>query len=547
MRSPTAALLWEIWHRQRGLAMAVAGLTVIGRLLDWSEGPARGQEASALMVLLAMASFVLLFAIFNYTDYDSQRGLGSFPRRLLTLPVSSLRLVALPAASGIVAVELLYLLWRAPLSRGGSTSPLFVALLLGATMVFYQCVLWTLHRLGGLRLIIIGLTVMGVFVVGQLPQFAPTPPPFWRSEAALAIVVASLSVLALVVSWRHVGRLRCGGYGSALQLETLFTSMAAMVSRKRPTFASPAAAQFWFEWRASGLALPLLVGGVLVLMIGPLSWLERDDASASFRLLLGTLVMPVVTAVPMGIAFGKATFWSEEMSMPAFTAVRPLSADDFVAIKVRVALASAAASWLLVVAFLAAWLSLWANLDAISRFAIQVSAFYGQSVAAVYGIAVLVVVSGMLLTWRFLIVRLWSGLWGSGALLIASAIGVPLLTTAAIGSDVDRLPAWLLADPGRVATAAWLVAGMVVLKYCLAAWSWRHVPTKYVWQYLAAWGAATACFAAVAAVLWGAARSYVAQDVFRVQAVMFLAALLVVPVARIGLAPSSLARNRHRA
>ena len=40
------------------------------------------------------------------------------------------------------------------------------------------------------------------------------------------------------------------------------------------------------------------------------------------------------------------------------------------------------------------WLSVWANLDSMSRLAIQLWAFHGHSVEAVYGIAVLVATSG---------------------------------------------------------------------------------------------------------------------------------------------------------
>ena len=128
MRSPTLALLWEIWSRHRSLIFAVIGLTIVGRLL----------EPSALLDLLAMIAFLLLFAIFNYTDSSGSRGVGRFPHRLFVLPVSSLQLVAIPMLTGIAAIELLYVAWSGPLSKGGSTGTLFIAVLLGATMVIYQ-------------------------------------------------------------------------------------------------------------------------------------------------------------------------------------------------------------------------------------------------------------------------------------------------------------------------------------------------------------------------------------------------------------------------
>ena len=169
MRSPTYALLWEMWRRHRATIAVIVGLTIAGRLLDFSErgigADGSSGDSSSLVELLWMFSFGLLFGIFNYTDSGGTRGLGRFPHRLFTLPVSSLRLVALPVLTGIASVELLYLLWMGPLSKGGSTSPPFVAVLLGALMVFYQAVLWTLERLGPLRLVVVG----AVDVSGRAP------------------------------------------------------------------------------------------------------------------------------------------------------------------------------------------------------------------------------------------------------------------------------------------------------------------------------------------------------------------------------------------
>ena len=85
-----------------------------------------------------------------------------------------------------------------------------------------------------------------------------------------------------------------------------------------------------------------------------MSWLVRSNSEDSFRLLLAALAAPVVLAVPVGIAFSKPTFWSEDLGVPAFVAVRPLSSEDFVAIKVKVAAASAALTWLVVLVFLTA-------------------------------------------------------------------------------------------------------------------------------------------------------------------------------------------------
>ena len=215
MRSPTTALLWEIWRQHRWTVAVIAVLTVAGRLVDFLDTGGRagdaGAESSPLTILLAMIAFLLLLEVFNYTESSGDRGLGRFPRRLFTLPVTSLRLVTVPLLAGIASIELLYLLWMDPLSRGGSASAPFVAVLLAALVVFCLWALWALERVGSLRLIMLGVIAVALFFIGVLPSFPPTPPPPWRSEIVLAGLVAGLAVVAFLVAWRHVARLRAGG------------------------------------------------------------------------------------------------------------------------------------------------------------------------------------------------------------------------------------------------------------------------------------------------------------------------------------------------
>ena len=545
MRSPTAALLWEIWRRNRIAVGVIVAATVAGRLLDYAEQPT--DDPSSLIALLAMVSFLFLFGIFSYTEPSGTRGIGRFPRRLFTLPVSSLRLVALPVITGIASVELLYLLWLVPLTRGGSLSTPFVFVLLGASMVFFQAVFWMLERVGPLRLIVAGAVVVAVYGAGLLPSWPPSPPSPWRSEAAIGTVVGALAVAVFLLAWRHISRLRCGGGGrGAHRLEPLIASAASVLPRNRTRFASPAAAQFWFEWRCSGLVLPVLVGGVLMAVIAPFSWFARDDASGSLRLLLGTLATPILLAIPVGMAFARPVFWSEDLSLPAFIAIRPLTDEQIVGIKMKVAAASVGIAWLLVISFVGVWLTIWANVDAVSQLAIQWWAFHEHSVLSVYGTVALILMAGVVLTWRFLVSRLWSGLSGSRPLFMASVMSALLVVIAGMVFAVDRMPGWVLDDPAHMGGVVWLLSVVVVVKCGLAAYSWRRPSTRHFRQYLLVWGAATTCLLTLTMLLWGVVRIYVALDIYRFQSFMILVALLIVPLGRVGLVPSRLARNRHR-
>ena len=545
MRSSTDALLWELWRRHRFTAASIAGLTVCGRLLDVAER-AESAEPSTLVTLLCWSSFAALFGLFDYTESADGSGFGRFPHRLFTLPVSSLRLVTIPVLSGVVSVELLYLLWLEPLTRNGQTSPWFVAILLAAMMVFYQAVLWTLERVGAVRLLVIGAVAILMIGVGLLPSFASSSPPPWRSETALAATITALAALAFLIAWRHIASVRGGGKRSSHRFERLFAETASRLPRRRTAFASPVAAQLWFEWRCAGVVLPVLVAGVLLAVIGPLSWLYRAEAGASLRLMLGTLAMPVILAMPVGMAFSRPAFWSEDLSVPAFVAVRPMTDEDLIAVRVKVAAASAAASWIVVLAFGGVWLTLWANVDALSQLAVQWWAFHAHSKASVFTMVALIVIAGLILTWRFLVSRLWSGMSGRRPLFVASVMSGLLIGIGAMVFNADRLPAWLLADPSNMGTVVWTLAIAAAAKYWLAARSWRHVSAPYVRQYLAVWAVGTACLVAIAVLVWGVVRIYVAVDIYRFQALMILVALLAVPVGRVGLASASLARNRHR-
>jgi hypothetical protein len=423
---------------------------------------------------------------------------------------------------------------------------LFIAVLLAGLMVFYLAVLWTGERTGSFRLVILGVVVTAVFGIGLLPSFAPSPPPPWRSEAALAALVAALAFVVFVLTWRYVASLRAGGLRSPHRFRSLPGSIAEAFPTRRTPFATPASAHFWFEWRGSGIVLPALVAGVVVVVIAPMSWLMRSDADDTMKLLLGVLATPIILAIPLGAAFSRPTFWSEDLAIPAFVAVRPLSADDLVAAKVRVAAASVALSWFVLLSFVVAWLSLWGNLDSLSRLAIQLWAFHGHSVAAVLGIAALVVIAAMLLTWRFMVSRLWSGLSGSRTRFVASATSFVVVTIAYLVFDASRLPGWLLGDPARLEPIAWILAVIVIAKQWMAVYGSRGVAGRYVGAYLLIWIAGTMVFGSLGLVLWGILRIYLPLDVARLRSVAILLAMTAVPLARVGLAPSSLARNRHR-
>jgi hypothetical protein len=132
------------------------------------------------------------------------------------------------------------------------------------------------------------------------------------------------------------------------------------------------------------------------------------------------------------------------------------------------------------------------------------------------------------------------------SVLVGAVVSIVILVMAGLAVDASRVPEWLLDDPARLAPVAWLAGIAAVAKYGIAAYAWRRVPSRYVRSYLLIWLAATASFLALAIVVWRIARIYLPLDVDRAGFVIVLIALIAAPLARVGLAPFWLTRNRHR-
>lgn len=568
MRSPVTALAWEIWRRNRRAVWLAIGVLLSGWLFnlalphDFRATPADRERLLTLNCLLGAGSLLLVFSMFNYTEFNPQKEWTGFPYRLFSLPVSSGVLAALPIALGIAAVELVYLAWlKLVFHHGELMKPGWFAVLLGAYMVFYQAILWALAGFRVLRIIVLGLIGTSFVGVSFLPFFARYTPSPWLSEAVLITLLAGLALIAFLGAWLCVARQRWGGGQRRNSLRVLIERAADALPRRRQIFRTPAAAQFWFEWRRAGLLLPLCIGVLLLAVIGPISWHSRKDPAGTLWILAWTLAMPLILAAPVGKGFSKPDFWSGDLSLSSFVAVRPLADGDMVIVKMKVAALSAAISWLLVLAFLSLWLPLWANLASLCTVRVGYWMAYAHSVYPQYAIAALFIMAGMFLTWRGLVGGLWIGLSGSRKLYLASAgayclVGVlGMIGLATLLRHDAAVREWFSSDPNRLLSIfEWVAAGAVVAKFWMAARFWRDISPPRMRRFLLLWLGGTVGLMALALLLWaGGALSLALMaclglpplDVYRLRALLLLIALLIVPFARLGLAPSSLAGNRH--
>jgi hypothetical protein len=226
--------------------------------------------------------------------------------------------------------------------------------------------------------------------------------------------------------------------------------------------------------------------------------------------------MPIILALPVGKAFSKPDLWLSDLSVPSFVAVRPLATGELVIVKMKVAALSAVISWLLVLAFVLIRLPLVESIGWVAP----------------------VVIAGMFVTWRFLVSGLWIGLSGNAALFTASAVPhaltpfVGIIGIAVMLRRYETLPGWI--DDNLNFLLVVLTLG-IIAKFSLWVFSWRDVAAERVEQYFIFWAVSTVGLIGLGVSLWRAGRL-----------LLVLGAILIVPLARIGLAPSALMKNRHR-
>lgn len=551
MNSPIAALTWEIWRRGRIYAWLCIGCVLFCALinlvvLDRLHIPPMFRKVfPTIFSLLMTLSFLFLAGIFNYTETNSTKEWSGFPYRLFVLPVRTWQLVALPMVYGVAAVELLYLAWvKLVWTHTPISMPEWFAVVFGAYMVFYQTALWTLAGFRLVRMVALALGAISGVVTASLPSLAQAIPLPWLTEDHLIFCMLFLAAIAFLIGWGVVSRQRSGGGKRRTWVKVFIDWIIDVLPKRAKDFASPAAAQFWFEWRRTGWLLPISTAIVLIAVIAPASWSSRHDPQNTINALAWLLATPLILAFVIGKGFIKCEFWATSLSMTPFMAVRPLAADEFVINKLKVAALSVALAWLPVLVFVSLWLPFWADKTTLNLFFLEFQILYPHSWMVILALSFF----GLLvLTWRFMASGLWAGLSGRRLYYFGSSavqVLIPILALVAIGIWSDKID-WECKNHGDLVLAAviriisWSLAVLVIARAWFAAFSWDKTTPRRTRQYTLIWLGATICFITLAVL----ARPLL--DTYRQEHIYLLAALCLFPFARLGIAPRSLAKNRH--
>lgn len=542
MRSPAAAFAWEFRRRNRwGVLVLSCYLLVLVIVRLVIRGPVKFDSdlTFALAVIVPLTSTFLYFlAVFTFGiagDIAARQSI--YPTRMFTLPVTTTALVGWPMLYGTGAMVAL---WFASRLLGFWLSefnvPVIWPALLGASLLAWtQALTWMPYALPGLRVIV---TVLWLTVIDAVVMVALE---FKASEPVMLAILAPHVPLAYFVARFAVGRARRGDVPDWREMFAWLGRIAAVLSRRRDHFSSPARAQLWFEWRRLGRSLPALVGILMPFELS-LLFVFHQTPVIVFEILLFALLTPSFMAAFVAATVSKANpDGSDAYGLTPFTATRPMTTVSLIAAKLKATIWSTLAAWLLVIIAIPIALRLSHTMPLVIEWGHDLTEAVGRPRAIVF---VLLALAGLMAsTWKQLVQSLYIGMSGREWLVKAS-----VFVALAFLSVIVPLANWVFHSRFLMAvlwiTLPWILAILVCLKLSAAVWIAIRLRDSRLLSDRAI---------LIGAVFWdGVVFALYGVLVWLVPSLLFrgyflaLIAILAVPLARLSAAPLALAWNRHR-
>ena len=463
MNSPAKAIWWQTWHPHRWFVAAELAYlllaAVVSHLLPalFSRTTLDATEIPTATLHLCMPVSLIIVhwvAIFQLTSTDF-KSLG-FPTCMFVLPVRAQTLVAWPMLCGCVALASLWLFIACLILRPvGITVPLWgpaAALAAGLTML--QALSWTPFTQNWLRIVLAGPLFLACLSGIGLLLYAEVP------EVFITVVLLGVVALCYTVAVRAVARNRRGDNIEWRLANRIIELVTVRRSPSRHPFASPAAAQVWFECRGHGWLLPAFILCILVWQPVGFLFTHLDDVTFSWRMLALALVLPTLLAALIGGSLGRQDAWSK-YEMTSFLATRPVTTAALVRAKLVMAALSTAATWLLALPIIGL-IFLRPGFVA-SGGEVAQTIGYGKALA----IALAILAAAVASTWLHLVENLWLGLTGRPwvVTVVPVIFGVMIFAGMGVGFWIYLHPQWYAAVRAAV---PWLLVGLLLVKLIVA-------------------------------------------------------------------------------
>ncbi len=346
MKTPSIAIAWEIWRKNRWALVVVLAAIPASFLLRILLGPWIPEMVKVWEFLLILLSTVIVFWSFCFTEMDARgRNLG-FPSRMFVLPVRTWKLVSYPVLYGTGSILLFYFLWSGVVWLQWEVEvPRAIRLchvsLLAAMMVSMQAIIWALHRFNWTRMIALG--AVGSLLGGGLIDIELEN---WLSRRGLVILSGFVFLLAYLSALWAVDRDRRGEWLGGL--ERFYQRIFDALPWRRTPFASLPHAQFWMEWQRRGW---WIAGGMAVMLacslgIFPMATALYMDSTMTLISFSGLPIAALWCAACAGMHLAKSDLWSPELALHPVTSMRPISTGEVVLAKLKVAAAVTVLAWI---------------------------------------------------------------------------------------------------------------------------------------------------------------------------------------------------------
>jgi len=519
MRSPAAAIAWEIWRKNRWGLWVLLGSFLCGLAVRFFDRP--GDEVLQLIAGTAMVvSFVVTFAIFSYAESGMQM---SFPTRTFALPVRTRLLVNCPVLLGVVGITLVHLAWvflfLLPLDAGYPLGPF--TLYWAAALLTFQALLWCLADYPKSFVVVLVLA-MALFVRLAVVLF--------ENHDAMRAIDCLIIVLPVAYLGARLGirQQRRGEWQIPAKAQLLMeVANRKLLHRKRP-FATAAQAQRWMEWQRNAVAPLIALGiGLLVVCIGFVRLAALDDEFGAITWAWSYIVCALLTlwAFVTSVLLARDAS-SKSLALSSFLATRPLTSGELAFAKIKVAGRVTLVGWIIFGVALFFWFNFF-GLHADTPITPRDGALLPTM-----GFAALA------LAWH-LVGAL--PLWLTGKIECAAWAGLLLLGGyIALGHAIQFLDKRF----GLLVALSLLFTFGLIAKILIAVWAFSEVnrrqllSSRTILKYFAFWLLGTICLVTIA--------SAMSRGSAFPQPLVTLAAALLLPLARVGLAPLALAWGRHR-
>ncbi len=542
--SPATAVAWEFRQRHRwGLIALIGYLLVLAtiKLVVLVRGlPVNldSPESFAFVVMVPLtATFTYFLAVFTFgLDGDLAARQSMYPARMFTLPMTTAALSGLPMLYGTAAMMILWLATRlfALWPPGIEVPSMWPALLAASLLAWTQALTWMPYPLPGLRIIV---TVLWLTTIDTIALLAVN---FKAHESLMLAILAPQVPLAYLAARFAVARARRGDVPDWRGGFAWLAQIARVPSLRREHFRSPASAQTWFEWRRYGRSLPAWVAMLLPFEL-ILLWVAGDSTALVFAILLGVLLTPPFMATFAAAAVSKSSpNASDSYGVTPFIATRPLTDAALIAAKLKMAMWSTIAAWLLVLVAIPLTLKLSGTSAVVLNLWHRCSEIVGTPRAVVL---LLLILSGCIAsTWKHLVQSLYIGLTGRASL-IEGSVFLVLGFFFLFGPFAE----WII-DTRRLgklwSALPFIFAILVCVKMIAAVWiAVRLYHSHLLSDRALLTGAGLWCVAVLAlygVLVWLLDTPHIPHYL------LMLLAILAIPLARLSAAPLALAWNRHR-